>query len=179
MFCRSLAISLWGLLLFFTASPALAEKAAVFLPLPTAAPLPSLVLRDGKGGQTLLNDLLREKNLGFRSVILHLWAPNCLPCVPEMQALDAAWPALQASGVEVIALAQDPDGTVTVPAFARRLEIRHLPLYVDTERRALKGLQSRFLPVSYLLDGEGKAAALHEGPLDWASFARAPLADTP
>ncbi len=173
MFSHLFAINLWVFCLLFFATPCPAKSPEGFLPLPEPKALPSLVLRNEKGEQKLLSELLREKAPQTRQIILHLWAPRCPPCIREMQALDAAWPALHASGVEVIALAQDPDGVITVPAFAQRQEIRHLPLYVDTERLVLKGLESPFLPISYILDEGSRVVALHKGPLDWAFIGRA------
>lgn len=133
-------------------------------------PLPSVVVQDAKGRTTTLKEILAEKKGTARLVLLHLWAPYCPPCVREMQQLDSLWPKLREKGVEIIILAQDPDGEITVPAFARRREIRVLPLFIDKERQALKSLASAGIPITYMLDTEGRMTFAHEGPLDWGGW---------
>ena len=84
--------------------------------------------------------------------------------------MDALFPALTAKGLSVIALAQDHDGAVTVPAFASRYGIRPLPLYIDAQRLLWLQLQPRGLPMTYQLDGQGRILSVHEGVLVWQSL---------
>jgi len=154
----------------FAATPALAEAplSPTFQPLPAPIPVPALIVQDLTGREMTLAALIRKKKETTPTLVLHLWAPSCGPCQPEMRELDAALPRLTAQGIGVIALAQDPDGSVTVPAFARRYGIKNLPLYIDRARTALMRLPPHGTPTSYLIGDKGEIIAKKEGGLDWS-----------
>lgn len=147
-----------------------AEPAAMFLPLPSPQPLPALVVRELSGREWGLAELvkkMRQNTPGETTLVLHLWATNCGPCQPEMRAIDEALPQIEQQGLKIIALAQDPDGSVTVPAFIKRHGIKRLPLYIDPTQLATKRLAPRGLPTSYLIDTQDRITAIHTGSIEW------------
>jgi peroxiredoxin len=164
-------LCLWTLLWWLPCFPATADHNAFaakgFLPLNAPLKLDSFWLKAADGRDLALRDLWSGP---AQTLFLHLWAPSCLPCVKEIKELDAAFPRLKDQGIHVIALAQDHDGIVTVPAFARRQGILNLPLYIDVNRLAWQGTRARGLPVTYQIDGQGRVLAMHEGAVDWASL---------
>ncbi len=171
------ATCLWFFLAFFASAggfPATGKaeerQTSGWTALSEPLPIPSVLVRDVKGQRDRLKDLILEALEENRLVLLHLWAPFCPPCRPEMRALAAARPRLKAQGIAVIALAEDPDARHTVPAFARRFELRDLPLYMDEDSLAAEALEPPGIPSTYLLGPKGEFVARHDGALNWLSL---------
>ena len=173
MLCRRFATFLW-LLAALCVSPCFPATAADnafaakgFSPVSSGLEVPSFWIKTAQGQDLALRDLWSGE---AELVFLHLWGPNCLPCVKEIKELEVAFPHLQAKGIKVIALAQDHDGSVTVPAFARRHGIVSLPLFIDANRLAWQATRARGLPVTYQIDKNGRVLSLHEGAVNWGGF---------
>lgn len=168
-----LFILLFGFLWPVCGHAQVTSEGAVFTPLPMPLQVPNVLIEAPIIGAKTMPSLLFEKK-GARVIILHLWAPNCLPCRTEMRALDAAYPALKAKGYEIFAVTEDPHAGTTAPHFARYYSIRNLPLYLDEYLRLMTALRPRGLPISYLVTPEGQIIGEHAGSLDWIELARRP-----
>ena len=175
MVYRSSATFLWLVLTFYLGLPcfpATAQENAFaakgFLTLAEGRALDRFWVKDLQGTEIDATQLLAAGTRG--PVYLHLWAPACLPCVKEIKELDQVVSALAAKNISVIALAQDYDGTVTVPAFARRHGVKSLPLYIDEGKRAFKKSGARGLPTTYRVDPQGRLIEIHEGAVNWAGL---------
>ncbi|MDD3182255.1 MAG: TlpA disulfide reductase family protein [Alphaproteobacteria bacterium] len=137
-----------------------------FLPIAAPPNVPHAMVLSAQGSKQALDDLVKQQNAkGF--VLLHLWAPNCAPCQTEMKELDAAHTTLKTKGIKVLALAQDPDGIIAVPAFFVRYSIKNIEMHIDTSRAASMALKPAGLPVTYLISQEGRIIGEHLGALDW------------
>lgn len=135
---------------------------------PTA--LPAIRFNDGEGTGRSLEDFKG------RVVLLNLWATWCAPCVEEMPALDRLDAALGGSRFAVLAVSLDHD-----PATARRWlkdhKIRHLEFYHDPRFELSSALRAPGLPLSVLIDAEGRELGRLAGSADWdAPAARALVA---
>lgn len=135
--------------------------------LPSPRPLAPLAIVDGEGHGAGL-DTLRGK-----PVLLNLWASWCLPCMAELPALDH----LAASGgkVAVVALSLDRGGANSVAAAYARLGITHLPVRVDVERKAGEVWQAPVLPITLLVDAQGREVARFVGAAHWDQPEAQPL----
>ena len=122
---------------------------------------PSLRFADGQGAPTSLG--------AFRGrvVLLTIWATWCPPCREEMPALDRLQATLGGPGFEVVALSIDQGGPPVVQAFFNRTGIKHLRPYLDTSGDALTGLAMGGVPLTLLVDGEGREIARQHGPAAW------------
>lgn len=177
MFYRCFATSLWlwaALWLMLACFPATAGENAFagkgFAPVQSQRVLDSFWLADAKGRDVQLSEIIAgAAKTGAAGLYVHLWAPSCLPCVKEIKELDAALPGLATRGIAVLAIAQDYDGGVTVPAFARRYGITNLPLYIDSNLMLWKQVQARGLPTTYRIDAQGRVLSVHEGVVHWGS----------
>ena len=147
--------------------------------LPEPVPLPRLQVEssDGRGG-TLFGVGVRaaRAQAGDRPLLLNLWASWCAPCAGELAGLAAASDALQAAGLDVLALSVDSEearpaarqllATVGWPfpaGFASPQAIETL----DALQGALRDSERRLpLPTSLLVDARGQAVVLYLGPLD-------------
>lgn len=105
--------------------------------------------------------------LGGRPVLVNLWASWCGPCREEMPALQAAH---EQYGEQVHFLGVDSkDTTEAAAAFLDDIGVTY-PQVVDPEGELLDHLGVPGLPVTVLLDDEGRIAATHVGQLDSESI---------
>ncbi|MGE5503539.1 MAG: TlpA family protein disulfide reductase [Actinomycetota bacterium] len=142
------------------AGPAAAKPQTGLVIHPQPRPLPALDIRDDDGRAAGL------ESLQGRPVLLNLWASWCGPCVAELPTLDR----LHARGgtVAVVALSLDRGGRVVVRNTYGRLGITALPVRTDETRRAAEDLGVPFLPVTLLIDRQGREVARFVGPADWS-----------
>ncbi len=152
----------------------LAALAALGLPLPARAKvaqglvihdapktLPPLDIRDGDGNPAGLEALRGQ------AVLLNLWASWCMPCVAELPALDRLKPKAAAKGIAVVALSLDRGGKIAVVNTYARLGISALAIRTDDARAAAEKLNASVLPISLLLDAQGREVARYVGGADW------------
>jgi thiol-disulfide isomerase/thioredoxin len=123
--------------------------------------LPDLRFSDGQGTATSL-----EASRG-RVVLLNIWATWCAPCREEMPALDRLQALLGDSDFEVVALSIDQGGLPAVQAFLRRVGIQHLRPYVDTSGDASANLGAVGIPLTLLIDRDGREIGRKLGPGVW------------
>lgn len=124
--------------------------------------VPRFSLTPAGGGTALDNAALKG-----RTVLLHFWATWCTPCKEELPALDALATHLDPARYAVVLVAIDTNATAAeVLAYAEGLGVR-LPVYVA----AAGGVDDSFwgwgLPVSYLIDAQGRFIGRLRGPRAW------------
>lgn len=128
-------------------------------------------IRDGDSKPAGL-DTLRGK-----PVLLNLWASWCMPCVAELPALDRLKPTLESKGVALVALSLDRGGKVAVANTFARLGIKTLDIRTDEKREAAEKLNAPALPVTLLLDKDGREVARFIGGAEWDGPGAAKLLD--
>lgn len=124
-------------------------------------PVASLDIRDAESRPAGL-DTLKGK-----PVLLNLWASWCMPCVAELPALDRLKPALESKGVALVALSLDRGGKLTVVNTFARLGIKNLDIRTDENRAAAEKLDAPALPVTLLIDAQGREIARFIGAAEW------------
>jgi len=132
-------------------------------------PVPAIDINDGDGNPAGLGQLRG------RPVLLNLWASWCLPCVAELPALDRLMAADHR--ITVVALSLDNTGIPAAKAAYARMGIAHLGVRVDAKLRAGEALAASMLPITLLIDAEGREVARFVGAADWDSPAVRPLLD--
>ena len=123
--------------------------------------LPDLRFVDGAGAPRSLSDFRG------RVILLNLWATWCVPCREEMPALDRLQAALGGPEFEVVALSLDRGGIADVKRFYEELKLRALQIYVDQNGDALGKLGSVGIPLTVLVDREGRELWRVVGPREW------------
>ncbi|NBB70984.1 MAG: redoxin family protein [Alphaproteobacteria bacterium] len=126
-------------------------------------PLPSLELETA-AGETVGLDAFAG-----RVVVLNLWATWCAPCEREMPTLAALQAAFDPAAVRVVALAVDRAGFAELESFLAELGAHDLRLVRDPEGAAARALAAPGLPMTLILDAEGRERFRHAGYADWST----------
>jgi thiol-disulfide isomerase/thioredoxin len=124
-------------------------------------PVADAAFKDGAG---------RELNLAAfrgRVVLVNLWATWCVPCRAEMPSIDRLQGALGGSDFTVVAISQDRAGAAKAQAFLDELGIKHLKLYIDDSMRSARQFGATGLPVTFILDRQGREVGRLIGPAEW------------
>lgn len=126
--------------------------------------LPRLKFQDGTGADRSLADW-RGK-----TVLINLWATWCAPCRREMPALARLDKALEKEPFDVIAISIDRKGLPASKKFLTDIKVaKQLGLYVDPTSRVSQALKAYGLPVSILVDPQGREIGRLTGPAEWDS----------
>ncbi|WP_118137482.1 TlpA disulfide reductase family protein [Oceanicella sp. SM1341] len=104
-----------------------------------------------------------------RIALVNFWATWCAPCREEMPALNALEKELGGPDFTVITIATGPNNPAKIDRFMEDEGIDALPRHTD--QRAALGRQAGVLglPVTMILDREGRELGRLTGGADWAS----------
>jgi thiol-disulfide isomerase/thioredoxin len=104
-----------------------------------------------------------------RYVLLNLWAPWCAPCVRELPALAHLQSSIPSNRLSVIAV----DVGRGTPSDARRFLDAHgskaLATYVDSNLALLRAFGAFGLPLTILIDPNGREVGRALGAATWDS----------
>jgi len=130
---------------------------------PEPKPVAAVEFVDGAGKAHTLADFMGKV------VLLNVWATWCGPCREEMPTLDRLQAQLGGSDFQVLALSIDQGGIQVVRDFYREIGIRHLELYIDDSAEANRRLNAFGLPITLLLDRQGRELCRKLGAAAWDS----------
>lgn len=128
-------------------------------------PLPSLALTNSKGRSV---DLSAYKG---RVVLLDYWATWCTGCKEEIPWFMGFQKKYKKNGLTVIGASLDDDGWKSVKPYLSEHKINYL-IVLGTMGSAKPFGIDKGMPVSVLIDREGKIADVHPGMIDKAAFER-------
>ena len=133
-------------------------KVLTLLQAPRTAP--SVAFTDKAGANHALADY-RGKY-----VLLNLWATWCAPCVAELPAL--ARLSQRVPGMTVLAVDVTRGSTPqTAGDFLKSHQADALDTLVDTQAVMMRQFKAYSLPVTLLIDPQGRIIAKAEGPAEW------------
>jgi thiol-disulfide isomerase/thioredoxin len=133
------------------------KKAQTVLPVPAVA-------FSGAGGA--LKSLSEYKG---RVVLLNLWAPWCGPCVKELPALAALQKALPSDRFVVLPIDAGREGQAEAQAFLAAHGAGNLQTFVDSNAAVMRTFGAVGLPMTILIDKDGKEIGRAEGAPDWSA----------
>ena len=130
-------------------------------PFAEPVPLPTVALTDLDG------HALGVAQLRGKTVLLNFWATWCVPCRAEMPALEALYRAYRHRAFLVLAV-NFKESAPDVRRFVQELNVS-FPVALDVDGSVSTALKVRGLPVSFLLDPEGKLLWKALGAREWNS----------
>jgi thiol-disulfide isomerase/thioredoxin len=141
----------------------------VFLAEP--APVPDTPFEGEDGREMRLSDFAGSVT------VVNFWATWCAPCREEMPTLSALAAATEGAGVRVVTIATGRNDPVAMQQFFDEVGATNLPLHRDPRQGLARAMGVMGLPVTVILDAEGREVARLMGDADWNSdSARAILA---
>ncbi|MCL5778465.1 TlpA family protein disulfide reductase [Limibaculum sp. FT325] len=100
-------------------------------------------------------------------VVLNIWATWCPPCRAEMPSLDRLAAKVKGDGIEIVALSTDRGGAAKVRGFFDEIGVKNLAIYADPSNRLARQAAVMGLPVTLILDREGREIARLTGDAHW------------
>ena len=100
-------------------------------------------------------------------VVLNVWATWCPPCRKEMPSLDRLAETVAGEDIRVVALSVDRSGVPKVEDFFEEIGVETLEIYVDTANALPREALVRGLPVTMILDRQGREVARLTGDAEW------------
>jgi len=158
---KTLALTLLGAVLAFTLPASAGEAPQNFGVLDTPAAVPEISFVDGAGQPKTL------AGYSGKVVLLNIWATWCAPCRKEMPTLDRLQATLGGPDFEVVVLSMDRKGPDVVKKFYALIGVQHLALNIDTSAEAMFALGAVGLPMTLLINRDGKEIGRLIGPAEW------------
>ncbi len=125
-------------------------------PAPARQPAPDFELKDPDGR------IVRLSDYRGKVVLLNFWATWCAPCRIEIPWFIEFERTLKDRGFAVIGVSMDEGGWEVVKPYLRQVGVNYRVVLGDERVATLYGgVES--LPTSFLIDREGKIAAVHVG----------------
>ena len=104
-----------------------------------------------------------------RPVFMNFWATWCPPCLEEMPAMERLWRGQKDAGFVMVAVTVDANPKLVTPFIERHGFTFTVGL--DTKMEVANAYGVRALPSSFVIDRDGRLAAVAVGPRAWDNAA--------
>ncbi len=112
----------------------------------------------------LLNGgVLKLESLRGKVVLVDFWATWCVPCLSEIPMFNQLKKDYQPRGVEVIAISLDEEGAAKVKPFLKAHPMDYTQIIGDQSTAAAFKVDDSTLPVTLLIDKQGRIRFRHVG----------------
>jgi peroxiredoxin len=160
----ALAIALLvGCVIYFSSSGPRSARAAPVKPDKDRHPAPDFALKDVNGVTVRLSDYRGKV------VLLDFWATWCGPCQVEIPWFVDLERRNKDKGFAVLGVSMDDEGWQVVKPFLSDLGVNYRVVIGDGETAQLYGGVDA-LPTTFLIDRDGRIAAVHVGLADRRDF---------
>ncbi len=102
-------------------------------------------------------------------VLVNFWATWCAPCRKEMPSLDALQKKLRSDNFEVVLIATGRNPPPAIRKFFKEAKLNSLTTLRDPTHQLANMLGIYGLPISIILNPEGKEMARMQGDANWNS----------
>ena len=127
------------------------------------APMVTVEFEDVDGNKMTFADT----NGQFR--LVNFWATWCAPCREEMPALDALQVEMGSEDFQVMTIATGRNRLSRNYKIYEHAEVTNLPILLDPKSKLATSVSALGLPITILLDREGREIARLTGGADWSS----------
>ncbi|MCR8724905.1 TlpA family protein disulfide reductase [Frigidibacter sp. ROC022] len=111
-------------------------------------------------------------------LLVNFWATWCAPCRKEMPGLNALQAEFGGDRFQVLTIATGPNPLPAVQRFMKEVEADELPILLDPNQALARQMGVLGLPLTVLVDPEGREVARLIGDADWSGeSARAIVAE--
>lgn len=120
---------------------------------------------------TVLNGENKKISISdFRDNVLLIvfWATWDSGYIDTIKKLDVLQKDFIKLPFKILPISEDFSDIKNILSFYTRYEIKHIPILQDQHNQLLKSLTESGLPVSFLVDGEGKVIAKFLGLVNWS-----------
>lgn len=133
--------------------------------------LPEIKFLNASADDKLLSgmDEINLDHFKGKTILVNLWATWCGPCRHEMPTLDELQAKLGGENFEVVTLNVDRKSPAGAEAFFSEIGVKNLALYADPTTNAMRTLRARGLPMTMLINADGKEIGRIFGPAEWMS----------
>jgi len=102
-------------------------------------------------------------------VVLNFWATWCAPCRQEMPTLSALQDIFAGEPVEVVTVATGRNSVQGIRRFFEEVGVDNLPQYRDPKQTLARQMAVLGLPITVIVDPEGREIARLRGDAHWDS----------
>ena len=102
-------------------------------------------------------------------VVLNFWATWCAPCRHEMPMLSNLARTFEGQGVQVVTVATGRNAPQAMTRFFEEIGVDNLPLHRDPSQRLAREMAVLGLPITVILDPDGREVARLRGDAQWDS----------
>jgi len=127
-----------------------------------APPLPDVAFSDALGRRHTLREFRG------RYVLLNLWATWCAPCVKELPSLAMLQRAMGGK-LAVVPVDVGRNEALDAAQFMKGHGAGTLPVYLDSNVALVRALRAYGLPLTILIDPNGKEVGRAAGEADWGA----------
>lgn len=121
------------------------------------------VFTHADGGEFTLDDF------EGKYVLVNFWATWCAPCRKEMPMLSELQTEFGGDSFEVLTIATGRNEIVGIKRFFDEISVDNLPLYLDPRQTLAREMAVLGLPITLILDPEGREIARMRGDAEWNS----------
>ncbi|MGI9394199.1 MAG: TlpA family protein disulfide reductase, partial [Boseongicola sp.] len=124
-------------------------------------PVSKEVFTDPSGVEMTLRDFKGKY------VLVNFWATWCAPCRKEMPQLSELQAEFGGDAFEVITIATGRNPVPVIDRFFDEIGIDNLPKYLDPQSTVSRNSGVFGLPISLIIDPEGREIARMRGDAEW------------
>ncbi|MEO1777307.1 MAG: TlpA disulfide reductase family protein [Pseudomonadota bacterium] len=137
-------------------------KKLVFHAMPEAVSSAPFDLADGAGQKSLAD-------YEGKHILVNFWATWCAPCRHEMPMLSELQAEFGGDDFEVVTIATGRNNPAAIVKFLEEIEATNLPRHQDPKQKLAAQMGIFGLPITVLINPEGREIARLRGDADWSS----------
>ncbi len=123
--------------------------------------LPDLELINKKGNRIIFNDFSSKLTL------LNFWATWCAPCKKELPKLDTLDQKIHQGQLNIVLINIENIKYEKVQSFFDEVKVKNLVSYFDIKLKLTKELKLRGIPITLIVNSQGKEVGRIIGDLDF------------